>query len=63
MVGTTNCEILEIGITPEYATGALALLPRHTRHLGVLAGGLAVPIDQKKLRKLIDIAVIESSDI
>ena len=57
MVGTTNCEILEIGTTPEYAAGTLALLPRHTRHLGVLAGGLAVPIDQQKLRKLIDIAV------
>lgn len=38
-------------------SGAVALLPKHTRNFGVVSGGLAVPIDQGKLRQLISIAV------
>ena len=39
--------------TPETASA----LPKHSRNFGVLSGGLALPIDQGKLRKLINIAV------
>lgn len=39
------------------SSGAVALLPKHKRNFGVFSGGLSQPIDQNKLRKLIDMAV------
>lgn len=51
MLGITKSELAVIESQP------MARVSRHTRHLGVLPGGLTLCIEPNKLRKLIDIAV------